>query len=79
MGEDDRVTTGLTHVLAETDPSKTGSIGPGLTAFVIVGLLFVATGLLVVSMLRQIKKVPPTFDEPVDPAAATVDEDPAGR
>jgi hypothetical protein len=77
MGEDDRVTTGLTRVLAEADPSKTGSIGPGLTAFVIVGLLFVATGLLVVSMLRQIKKVPPTFEEPAGPAAA-VDEDPAG-
>lgn len=46
------------------EESKTGAVGPGLTAFLIVAALAVATFFLVRSMLAQIKKVPPTFDPP---------------
>ena len=43
--------------------------GPGLVAFLIVAALGVALFLLVRSMLNQIKKVPPTFDDPEEPSA----------
>jgi hypothetical protein len=46
------------------DPSKTGAVGPGLVAVVVVGLLVVATVLLVRSMLKHINRIPPTFDDP---------------
>ena len=47
----------------ETTDSKTGDIGPGLLAFLVVAALCVATFLLIRSMLAHLKKVPPTFDE----------------
>ncbi len=49
--------------LAE-EPAKTGSIGPGLTAFAVVALLVVATVLLARSMLKHVNRVPPSFDDP---------------
>lgn len=57
-------------VLADAgETARTAAVGPGLTAFLIVVGLFVATYFLVRSMLKQIKKVPPTFDaEPAPPA-----------
>lgn len=47
--------------LLQVDPNQ---VGPGLIAFVIVALLALATLLLVRSMRNQIRKVPPTFDNP---------------
>jgi hypothetical protein len=71
MGDDGQVTVSL---LAD---AKTSAIGPGLTAFLIVVALGVATFLLVRSMLNQIKKVPPSFDEPPsEPAAPSADSEP---
>lgn len=61
-------------VLAEEAESKTGAIGPGLTAFLIVAALGVATFLLVRSMLNQIKKVPPTFDPPPEEGNESADD-----
>jgi hypothetical protein len=49
--------------LAE-EPAKTGAVGPGLVAVAVVGLLVVATVLLIRSMLTHINRVPPTFDNP---------------
>lgn len=50
--------------------ARTSEIGPGLVAFSIVVLLAVATFLLLRSMMRHIRKVPPTFDnEPADEAS----------
>lgn len=54
----------LTSWLRMAEESKTGDIGPGLGAFLIVVLLAVATFVLIRSMLNQIKKVPPSFDPP---------------
>lgn len=57
------MTSVWTAALADAgETARTASIGPGLTAFLIVVGLFVATYFLVRSMLKQIKKVPPTFD-----------------
>ena len=53
----------------QVDPN---TVGPGLLAFVIVVLLAVATWLLVLSMRKQIRKVPPTFD-PDGPPARRID------
>jgi hypothetical protein len=41
--------------------------GPGLTAFLIVGFLCIATGLLLWSMVRQMRKVPADLDVPLRP------------
>jgi hypothetical protein len=73
VGQDGDVTVltvlSALRVLAdETADSKTGAIGPGLTAFLVVAALGVATFLLIRSMLHQIKKVPPSFDAPEPPA-----------
>ena len=40
-----------------------GGIGAGLTAFLVVMALVVAAVFLFRSMLKQLRKVPPTFDE----------------
>jgi hypothetical protein len=53
------------YVAAEAD-SKTGDIGPGLLAFLVVAALCVATFFLIRSMLVHIKRVPPTFEEPAN-------------
>jgi hypothetical protein len=50
--------------LAEDTPSS--DIGPGIVAFTIVVLLAVATFFLVRSMLHQMSKVPPTFENQDD-------------
>ena len=68
----------------DTTASKTGAIGPGLVAFLIVVALGLATFLLIRSMLNQIKKVPPTFDgPPTEGSTGTKDSTPeppeAGR
>jgi len=52
------------NLAADTADSKTGDIGPGLLAFLIVAALCVATFFLIRSMLVHLKRVPPTFDEP---------------
>ena len=44
-----------------------GDPGPGLTAFLIVAFLCIATGLLLWSMIRQIRKVPKDLDVPLHP------------
>jgi len=49
---------------ADTTDSKTGDIGPGILAFLVVAALCVATFLLIRSMLIHVKRVPPTFEEP---------------
>lgn len=43
-----------------------GGIGAGATAFLVVLGLVVVSVLLFMSMLRHLRKVPPTFDEPKD-------------
>jgi hypothetical protein len=43
--------------------------GPGLTAFVVVGFLCLATALLLWSMIRQMRKVPKDLDVPLHPRA----------
>lgn len=53
-------------ILAASDDSKSGNIGPGLIAFLIVAVLAVATFFLIRSMLSHIRKVPPSFESPVD-------------
>ena len=58
------------------DTVENTSLGPGLVAFIIVVLLGLATVLLWFSMVKQIRKIPPTFDdEPdaADPEAAEPD------
>ena len=45
------------------DPEDT-SIGPGLTAFLIVVALAIALVFLLRSMMNQLKKVPASFDDP---------------
>ena len=60
--------------LATEEPAKTGSIGPGLTAFTVVALLVVATVLLARSMLKHVNRVPPSFDDP--PAAEEPETEP---
>lgn len=67
------MTAAWTALLAEGDEaSKTGSIGPGLLAFVVVLLLVVATVFLMRSMLKHVGRVPPSFDPP---APADPDQD----
>jgi hypothetical protein len=52
----------------QVDPNQ---VGPGLTAFIVVVLLAVATVFLVRSMRNQMRKVPPTFDtDPKPPPPA---------
>ncbi len=63
-----------TPFVVRTDDTLIGP-GPGLVAFLIVAALGVAVFLLVRSMLNQIKKVPPTFDDPDE----TADEDPTNE
>lgn len=55
------------------DTVESTSLGPGLVAFLIVVALALATVGLWYSMVKQIRKVPPTFDEPdtTDHAAGT--------
>jgi hypothetical protein len=54
------------------DTVESTSIGPGLVAFLIVVALIIVTGLLWYSMVRHLRKVPPTFDaEPDDQADAS--------
>jgi hypothetical protein len=53
-------------MLEEPADSKSGDLGPGLIAFLIVVALAVATFFLIRSMLSHIRKVPPSFDPPVD-------------
>lgn len=65
--------------IARTEESKTGDFGPGIVAFGIVALLVVATGLLMWSMVRQIRKVPadlntPTGRRPKQAPASDADE-----
>jgi len=61
---------GLAPSAQRTAEARTSEIGPGLVAFSIVVLLAVATFLLLRSMMRHIRKVPPTFDnEPADEAS----------
>ena len=50
--------------ITRTEESKTGDFGPGIVAFGIVALLVVATGLLMWSMVRQIRKVPADLNTP---------------
>jgi hypothetical protein len=69
---------GWARLAEPEDPSKTGAVGPGLIAVVVVGLLIVATVLLVLSMLKHINRVPPTFDDPPadeEPTAGPPDGD----
>jgi hypothetical protein len=57
----------------QVDPNQ---VGPGLTAFIVVVLLAVATVFLVRSMRNQMRKVPPTFDtdpKPPPPADESTD------
>jgi hypothetical protein len=55
------------------DTVESTSIGPGLVAFLIVVALIIATGLLWYSMVRHLRKVPPTFDaSPDDQADASL-------
>lgn len=79
------MTTGWAGLLADGETaSKTGSVGPGLAAFVVVMLLVVATAFLMRSMVKQIRKIPPSFDdepgatapgpEPQPPSAADPDD-----
>ena len=56
----------LGAMLETSDDSKSGNIGPGLIAFLIVAVLAVATFFLIRSMLTHIRKVPPSFEPPVD-------------
>ena len=60
------VTVAVVVAADETTDSKTGDIGPGLLAFLVVAALCVATFFLIRSMLAHVKKVPPTFDESSD-------------
>jgi hypothetical protein len=46
------------------DPSI---VGPGRLAFAVVGVLALVTALLVVSMMRHIRRVPPEFPAPGEP------------
>lgn len=55
------------------EASKTGSIGPGLSAFIVVLLLAVVTVFLMRSMLKHVGRVPASFDEP-PPTAGDSDE-----
>jgi len=50
------------------DTVENTSLGPGLVAFIIVVLLGLATVLLWFSMVKQIRKIPPTFDDEPDAA-----------
>ena len=56
----------LGGMLETPEDSKSGNIGPGLIAFLIVAVLAVATFFLIRSMLTHIRKVPPSFEPPVD-------------
>lgn len=56
--------TAVASIAADTADSKTGDIGPGLLAFLVVAGLCVATFFLIRSMLVHVKRVPPTFEEP---------------
>ena len=59
---DQLISEAVAVVLAEPpDPSV---VGPGRLAFAVVAVLAVVTAALVVSMLRHLRKVPPTFDPP---------------
>ncbi|MFZ0322712.1 MAG: hypothetical protein WAN48_01105 [Actinomycetes bacterium] len=58
-----------------TDPSDAPTFGPGLVAFTIVMLLAVATALLMWSMVRQIRKVPPDLSTPTGRRTAREDVD----
>ncbi len=72
MGQDGYM---MSWWLAADADSKTGAIGPGLLAFLIVAALGVATYLLIRSMLNQMKKVPPSFDSEDD----SPDENPGAQ
>jgi hypothetical protein len=50
-------------VAAAPDPSI---VGPGRAAFAVVAVLALVTALLVVSMMRHIRRVPPEFPPPAD-------------
>jgi len=67
----------LALLAADAASSKTADFGPGLTAFLIVTALGVATFLLVRSMLAHLKKVPPTFDKQPGEDPGSGDPDPA--
>lgn len=43
-----------------------GGVGAGATAFLVVLGLVVVSVLLFMSMLRHLRKVPPTFEKPKD-------------
>ena len=58
------------------DTVESTSIGPGLVAFLIVVALIIVTGLLWYSMVRHLRKVPPTFDADPDAATPTGPPDP---
>jgi len=56
---------------------------PGWLGFIVISLLAVAVVLLVRSMNRHVRKVPPTFDPPAgeavgDPSASPPDQASAG-
>jgi hypothetical protein len=57
------------------DTVETTSLGPGLVAFLIVVALIIATGLLWYSMVRHLRKVPPTFADadPTSPVEAAAE------
>ncbi len=59
------------ELLETSTDSASEDLGPGLIAFLIVVALAVATFFLIRSMLSHIRKVPPSFDPPVedDPSA----------
>ena len=90
LGQNDRVFLAAKSLdviaVSAADEAKTSDIGPGLVAFTVVALLAVATFLLIRSMLNQIKKVPPTFDdqqpegsvhEPPEPGSTKPDDQPS--
>jgi hypothetical protein len=83
MGQDGGMTTPvlavaarwLARLTAETAESKTAAVGPGLTAFLVVAGLGVATFFLLRSMLAHVNKVPPTFDAPTEEDAESTETD----
>jgi len=59
------------------DTVESTSLGPGLVAFLIVVFLALATVALWYSMVRHLRKVPPTFEESPEESGAVSDQTPA--
>lgn len=52
------------HLLPMATAPDPSIVGPGRLAFAVVGVLALVTALLVVSMMRHIRRVPPEFPAP---------------